>query len=122
MNARQTLTIEHIKLDCGWYNRSPMSVKVAKFGHGGAFTDSVLAILSADDNPAPNPVVGVWADGDFHEVRSEDDFTCLIEILGSRIDAVQREDDEMFVILAGGAFCRLQDDDALSCFARAWAN
>jgi hypothetical protein len=92
--------------------REPVTATVATYGTTGC----VLLVLSPDNNPAPNPVVRVWADGDAHIVATDNDYRRWLDILGDRVEAVEREDDAAFVIAPGGEHVPL--DRAADLMAR----
>jgi hypothetical protein len=106
MTEAQTQAVEALREGYEISTHEPCSVAVTEYGSAGF--GCILALLSFDTNPAPNPVKALWENGSAHIVRSERDYERWLEILET--PTVQREDDLAFVISPGGYY--VAEDDA----------
>lgn len=82
--------------------REPWTLRTALYGTG-----AVVAVLSADNNPAPNPVQLLFEDGLAHVVESQSDFERWTAMLSHPV--VLREGDSAFVIRTAGTYYPLTD-------------
>lgn len=107
-NLRQARTAAILRAMCENDWRSHASMVVVPYGSNG----DVRAIVTDDDNPAPNPVRLVWFGGDAFIVESQAGYDRWLEMFqnaGHRPEAIERLDDAAFVIHPGGTYTAATD-------------